>query len=163
MLIPLTKSKKRFTIRDRVKTTHSLNFGLKFNKYLNEIEEISGRKLHPLQRKWLKATIEKNQYRRLKPKSSKKHRSKYNKLKKSIIADWEANVGIPFPTYDKPVLNKHGEVVRLKGQRYDLHHIILCSWGGDNRWENMVPLRFPEEHQQGIHRKGGVCEKIFGV
>jgi predicted ribonuclease toxin of YeeF-YezG toxin-antitoxin module len=166
MLIPIA-SPKRFDIRKEIQKKLQSNkailqYDLKFQKYLKEIEKIGGRKLHPLQRTWLKQTIEKNSYKKLKPKASRKHRASYNKVKKEIIADWERNIGRPFPTYDEPVFNKHGEMVRLKGQRYDLHHIILCSWKGDNRWENIVPLRFPDEHQQGIHRKGGICEKIFG-
>ena len=52
-------------------------------------------------------------------------------------------------------------MVRRVGQTYDCHHIIECSWGGDNVWQNMYPAKFPTEHRQGIHRKGGYADQIF--
>jgi predicted ribonuclease toxin of YeeF-YezG toxin-antitoxin module len=142
-------------------TPKRLNFGLAFNKYLNELEDISNRKLHPIQRKWLKESIENRNYTRLNNEQRKQHRRRYNDVKKQIIQDWELNTGQKFPTYKSHVYNRHGEVIRMKGQRYDLHHIIACSWGGDNRWENLHPLKFPNEHQNGVHRKNGMFERIF--
>ena len=45
---------------------------------------------------------------------------------------------------------------------YDAHHIIESSYGGPNQWWNMHPARFPDQHQQGIHRAGGPSNQIFG-
>ena len=138
-----------------------LKFDRQFEKYLDEVEEITHRKLMPIQRKELKYHIDNFEYRKLSSDESHEHRREFNSKKKEIIADWEVMTGEKWPTYDKPVYSKSGKIVRQVGSRYDMHHILENSWGGDNEAWNMTPATSPQQHQQQIHRHGGLADKIF--
>lgn len=150
----LAKHKK--VDRDRV-----LVFDHTFEKYLKEVEDITHRPLHPIQRKEIKYHLDHYEYRRLSSEESHAHRADFNHKKKDIIADWENMTGDKWPTYDKPVYGNSGKVIRQVGANYDMHHLCENSWGGDNVWWNMHPASFPDSHQNGIHRKGGLADKIF--
>lgn len=41
-----------------------------------------------------------------------------------------------------------------QGDKYDAHHIIENTFGGEHEWWNMHPAKFPNEHQAGIHGTG---------
>lgn len=138
-----------------------LVFDHTFERYLKEIEDITHRPLHPIQRKEIKYHLDHYEYRRLSSEESHAHRADFNHKKKDIIADWEKMTGESWPTYDKPVYSSSGKVVRQVGANYDVHHLCENSWGGDNVWWNMHPAKFPSEHQNNIHRKGGLADQIF--
>jgi hypothetical protein len=147
--------------RKKIDYDRVLEFDHTFEKYLKEVEDITHRPLHPIQRKQIKYHLDHYEYRRLTSEESHEHRREFNHKKKEIIADWEKMTGDKWPTYDEPVYNSSGKMIRPRGARLDMHHILECSWGGDNEWWNMTPARHPEEHNQGIHRKNGMADKIF--
>ncbi|WP_314831109.1 hypothetical protein [uncultured Streptococcus sp.] len=56
-----------------------------------------------------------------------KHRAEFNRLKNSLIDEWELKTGQTWPTYLEDVIGKNGNVVRKAGSEYDAHHIILLK------------------------------------
>ena len=92
---------------------------------------------------------------------SKAHRAQFNKVKNELITQWEKQTGQSWPRYAEDLYSKNGTLVRRAGQPYDAHHIIESSYGGPNEWWNMHPARFPDQHQQGIHRAGGPGSQVF--
>lgn len=138
-----------------------LKFDRTFQLYLDDIENITGRRLLALQRKKIQEAIENYEYRRLSSSESQEHRKEFNKHKKEIIAEWEQMYGEKWTTYDEPIYGKDGKVLRQAGNNWDMHHIIENSWGGNNEAWNMIPARHPDMHQQMIHRRGGYADKIF--
>lgn len=154
----IQKNKHNALSKDLKKT---LKFDGRFKDYLIDVEKATGRKISPKQLRLLKESIDKNGYKKLPPKQSHAHRSKFNSRKSEIILDWEKEYGEKWPTYKEPVFSRKGKVIRLTGDRYDCHHIVECSWGGDNQWYNQIPAKHPDEHQQYIHRKDGPADRIF--
>ena len=138
-----------------------LKFDMTFEKYLTEIETITDRRLHPSQRVKLKEAIENHDYKRLSSEQSRQHRSDFNSNRKYIISDWEEMTGNKWPTYDKPVYSNSGKMIRRVGDKFDAHHILENSWGGNNVAWNMIPARHPDQHQQQIHRPNGLADRIF--
>jgi predicted ribonuclease toxin of YeeF-YezG toxin-antitoxin module len=143
------------------KMGRELVFDKTFEKYLQEVEEITHRPLHPYQREQLKYHLNTYSYTKLSPDESHQHRREFNGRKSNIIADWEKMTGNKWPTYDKPIYNKSGKMIRKQGSRYDAHHLIECSWQGENEAWNMHPAKHPSEHQLGIHAKGSYASQIF--
>ena len=96
------------------------------------------------------------------PKETAKHRNEFNKIKSNLIEEWERNTGQKWPTYTEDVISPNtGKVVRKAGDKYDAHHVIENSFGGENEWWNIHPAKFPNEHQSGIHGAGSPANKLF--
>jgi len=148
--------------RDKDTRRSSIKFDLLFQDYINEIEYACGHKLPDKQIAEIKYHIEHYIYNKLSTTENKQHRREFNGAKHNIIQEFENQYGRPWKTYDENVKNKHGKIIRMKGQKYDAHHIIPCSYGGNNEWWNMIDLKHPSEHQDYIHRKGGAYDKMFG-
>ena len=155
-----SKRKKRTIVPDL--DGKPLEWNLQFQNYLKDIEEVTGREIPTKQKKLIKTALTTKKYYKLSPHKSKENRSKYSRKRKHLISEWEQKTNQKWPVYDKALMSKKGKLVRMEGATYDCHHIILSSWGGDAEWWNMHPARFPDEHQQKIHSKGGLCSKIFG-
>jgi hypothetical protein len=131
-------------------------------KYLNDLELQTGIKVNPDQRALLANDLRSNTYTtKLSKEAQKSHRADFDKKRSSLISDWEKNTGQKWPTYAKDVKDKNGVVRRRKGGPYDAHHVIESSYGGPNEWWNLHPARWPDQHQGGIHRKGGAASEIF--
>ena len=133
-----------------------------WGKYLNDIKAQTGLAVSPKQHKLIDQALAKNDYTRLSTAESKAHRAQFNKVKNELITQWEKQTGQSWPRYTEDLYSKNGTLVRRAGQPYDAHHIIESSYGGPNQWWNMHPARFPDQHQQGIHRAGGPSNQIFG-
>ena len=133
-----------------------------WGKYLNDIKAQTGLAVSPKQQKLIDEALAKNDYTRLSTAESKAHRAQFNKVKNELITQWEKQTGQSWPRYTEDLYSKNGTLVRRAGQPYDAHHIIESSYGGPNQWWNMHPARFPDQHQQGIHRAGGPSNQIFG-
>jgi hypothetical protein len=163
--LTMQRKKKRTTNPDspRLDNTHSkpLQYNKLFVRYLGDIEDITGIPISPRQKELIKKAIESKRYTKLSKAESQAHRRDYSSKRKELIAEWEKETGREWNKYDKPVYSKNGKIVRNVGDTWDCHHIVECSWGGDNKWYNMFPARFPDLHQQGIHRKGGYADQIF--
>lgn len=138
-----------------------IKFNGLFREYIDDIERITGTPMLDKQRKLIEQAVKNNKYMKLSPEQSKAHRKEYNKNKKDIIAEWERQTGQKWKRYTEPVYSKNGKLVRDVGALYDCHHIIHSSYGGNNEWWNMVELSFPDQHQNGVHRKGSPDSKIF--
>ncbi|MCD4486098.1 hypothetical protein LQR31_16620, partial [Chromobacterium vaccinii] len=129
--------------------------------YVRDIEAQTGTPLTEVQRNLLADDIRVNEYSRLSPAESARHRAEFNRVKNDLISEWESNTGQTWPTYADPVLSKNGTTLRRVGQPYDAHHVIESSYGGPNKWWNIHPARFPDQHQGGVHRAGSPLRDIF--
>ncbi|QTD46072.1 hypothetical protein [Ottowia testudinis] len=132
-----------------------------WGKYLNDIKAQTGLAVTPKQQKLIDAHLAKTDHTRLSVADSKAHRADFNRVKNELITQWEKQTGQSWPRYAEDLYSKNGTLVRRAGQPYDAHHIIESSYGGPNQWWNMHPARFPDQHQQGIHRAGGPSSQIF--
>lgn len=130
------------------------------DSYFADMEYQTHRKIPEKQKQLVIDFLNKSDIYKLDTQAIKTHRADFDKKRKVLIKEWESNTGEKWPTYDKDVIIK-GKVVRRKGQNYDAHHIIELSWNGDNAWWNLTPAAYPNEHQGGIHRKGGVSAELF--
>ena len=132
-----------------------------FSEYLQDVEDKTGMKIPSNQRAELENAMENETYRKLSPAETREHRNTYDNLRDTLIAEWEKMTGRTWPTYKENVYSKSGELLKSLRQRYDAHHIIEVSFGGDNIWWNLHPARFPDVHQKGIHGKGSIANKLF--
>lgn len=132
-----------------------------WGKYIDDIQAQTGLAVGPKQSKLLDAHLAKTEHTRLSTADSKAHRAQFNKVKNQLIDAWEKQTGQSWPRYTEDLYSKNGTLVRRAGQPYDAHHIIESSYGGPNEWWNMHPARFPDQHQQGIHRAGGPGAQVF--
>ena len=120
--------------------------------YVRDIESRTRIKLPKNQVEELKNALRNKEYSKLTPKETAKHRNEFNKIKSNLIEEWERNTGQKWPTYTEDVISPNtGKVVRKAGDKYDAHHVIENSFGGENEWWNIHPAKFPNEHQSGIH------------
>lgn len=140
--------------------TSSLD-GELLRSYIKDVKINTNRNITKNQLEKLKTALRENEYSKLEPRDVAKHRSEFNGVKNRLIKEWEENTGQNWPKYTEDVIGKNGNVVRKAGSKYDAHHIIENSYGGNNEWWNIHPARFPNEHQAGIHRSGSPANKLF--
>lgn len=96
------------------------------------------------------------------PIETAKHRAEFDKVKNKVIKEWEENTGQKWPVYNENVISeKTGKIIRKQGDKYDAHHIIENTFGGEHEWWNMHPAKFPNEHQAGIHGAGSPANTLF--
>ena len=130
--------------------------------YIRDIESRTGIKLSKNQVKKLKEALRNKEYTKLNTKETAKHRNEFNKIKNDLINQWEINTGQKWPIYNEDVISSNtGKVVRKAGDKYDAHHIIENSFGGEHEWWNIHPAKFPNEHQSGIHGAGAPANELF--
>ncbi|MEF3084874.1 T7SS effector LXG polymorphic toxin [Bacillus altitudinis] len=131
-------------------------------KYVRDIEGRTGRELPKNQIDNLKAALRNKEYSKMSPIETAKHRAKFDSVKNKVIKEWERNTGQKWPVYNENVISgKTGKVIRKKGDKYDAHHIIENTFGGEHEWWNMHPAKFPNEHQAGIHGAGSPANTLF--
>jgi predicted ribonuclease toxin of YeeF-YezG toxin-antitoxin module len=134
----------------------------RFPEYLKQIEKITDRVYPKNQKELIDKAIKDNDYFKLSPKETAERRQEFNKVKNTLIGEWEKNTGEKWPIYDKDMLDDAGNVLRRAGQPFDAHHVIENSVKGPHEWWNIFPARFPNEHQGGIHAAESLSKKIFG-
>lgn len=139
----------------------SLELKMNLKEYILDIEQQTGREIKEKQVNKIEKYLVNAVVTKLAREKSKAHRVEFNQMKSELRGLWEMETGQKWPTYDKDVIVK-GKIVRRKNQSYDAHHIIECSFGGPNRWWNLHPAAYPDQHQDGIHRDEGYASKIFG-
>lgn len=133
-----------------------------FNKYIDEIENITNKKLSKTQLDELADALKKNEYTKLNAQELLSARKEFNSSKKALISKWEEMTGEKWPVYSEDVISPTtGKVLRKAGDRYDAHHIVELSNGGNNEWWNLHPAKFPNEHQGGIHGTNGLAGDLF--
>ncbi|WP_342492470.1 T7SS effector LXG polymorphic toxin [Bacillus sp. FSL M7-0003] len=131
-------------------------------KYIRDIEGRTGRELPKKQTEKLKEALRNKEYKKMTPIETAKHRAEFDKVKNTVIKKWEENTGQKWPEYNENVISeKTGKIIRKKGDKYDAHHIIENTFGGEHEWWNMHPAKFPNEHQAGIHGKGSPANELF--
>jgi predicted ribonuclease toxin of YeeF-YezG toxin-antitoxin module len=130
-------------------------------EYVRDIEERTGIKLHKKQIEELKNALRNKEYTRLSTLESSQHRDIFKKVKNDLIVEWEKNTGRKWPRYKDNIISKRGRIIRFEGDKYDAHHIIESSFGGDNEWWNIHPARFPDAHQAGIHATSSPASRLF--
>ncbi|PPA84861.1 HNH endonuclease [Brevibacillus laterosporus] len=89
------------------------------------------------------------------------HKKAFNDAREDLISKWEKHSGQVWPTHATDVISKRGNVYIHAGTKYDAHEIIKNNYGGPLEWWNITPARRPDQHQGGIHRKGGPARQIF--
>ena len=109
----------------------------------------------------LKNALRNKKYTKLSKEDTLKHRKKFNNVKNSLIIEWEKETKQKWPVYTNIIYDKKGNPVRNIGDYYDAHHIIENNYGGDHAWWNIIPAKFPNEHQGGIHRSKSPIRKLF--
>ncbi|WP_149024324.1 HNH endonuclease [Listeria cornellensis] len=130
--------------------------------YVRDVEQQTGRKLANNQVDMLKNALRAKEYNKLTPDETKVHRRSFNKVKNSLINEWELKTGQVWPTYSDDIISvKNGSVIRNKGELYDAHHLIENNFGGEHEWWNIHPAKFPNEHQAGIHGAGSPGNALF--
>ncbi|KXT81427.1 hypothetical protein SORDD15_00663 [Streptococcus oralis] len=129
--------------------------------YVKDIKLNTNRDIPNNQIESLKNALRNKKYKKLTPIEVSKHRAEFNRIKNSLIDEWELKTGQNWPIYSEDVIGKNGNIVRKAGSKYDAHHIIENSYGGNNEWWNIHPARFPNEHQAGIHRAGSPARELF--
>ncbi|MGD6976945.1 T7SS effector LXG polymorphic toxin [Bacillus altitudinis] len=131
-------------------------------KYVRDIEGRTGRELPKNQIDNLKAALRNKEYSKMSPIETAKHRAKFDSVKNKVIKEWGRNTGQKWPVYNENIISgKTGKVIRKKGDKYDAHHIIENTFGGEHEWWNMHPAKFPNEHQAGIHGAGSPANTLF--
>ncbi|MGN7760632.1 HNH endonuclease [Paenibacillus sp. 22594] len=130
--------------------------------YIKDIEARTGRKLPKVQLDRLKDALRNKQYTKKSAKQTAKNRKEFDKVRDEVITEWESKTGQKWPTYEEDIISENsGKVIRKKGDKYDAHHIIENSFGGEHEWWNMHPAKFPDEHQGGIHGAGSPANSLF--
>ncbi|WP_062518903.1 HNH endonuclease [Paenibacillus jilunlii] len=130
--------------------------------YIKDIETRTGRKLPKVQLDRLKDALRNKKYTKKSAKQTAKNRKEFDKVRDEVIKEWESKTGQKWPTYEEDIISENtGKVIRKKGDKYDAHHIIENSFGGEHEWWNMHPAKFPDEHQGGIHGAGSPANSLF--
>jgi hypothetical protein len=88
-------------------------------------------------------------------------REDFDKSKRDLIAQWEADNGIPWPIYNEDIYMETGSIIRRAGHRYDAHHIQPLTFGGRNIAANITPLHVLEHFdKRGVHAPDSPCGRI---
>jgi hypothetical protein len=89
-------------------------------------------------------------------------REEFSSMKDKLISQWEEKHGCSWPRYTEDVYytTKSGDTIILQkvGDRYDVHHILPLSLGGENKLENITPLR-ADDHK-AVHSLEGTLKNL---
>ncbi|MGT2950266.1 hypothetical protein [Streptococcus cuniculi] len=86
---------------------------------MDDIKNYTNREIPKSQFDELKNTLQIKKYEKLSPVEVAKHRSEFNRVKNSLIKEWETKTGQIWPTYSEDVIGKNGKVVRRIGDSFD--------------------------------------------
>ena len=132
------------------------------NMYLEELENITGRKMSCHQKESIKSYIHNNEVHKIDIEDHNKRRREFHQNCKNLRQEWEKQTEQDWPEYQDDVY-VNGKLWRMKGENYDAHHIIELSFDGPNEWYNIFPAASPFEHPNAIHASNSVCTSIFGI
>lgn len=91
-------------------------------------------------------------------KETKEKRVEFEKMKRALIKEWEEKYGREFPREQKDVVSEDGKILRKAGSRYELHHIVPLSLGGNNSLDNLTPMSY-SAHKE-LHGSGSAYSKL---
>lgn len=131
-----------------------------FQNYVSDIKSILGYRIPKDYCNSIKDYLHNNELKKLSSEETLRARLEFSLKKNKLIEKWEKETGKEWPRYKEDVKNSQGNVVRRAGDYYDAHHIIELSYGGPAESWNIVPARYPDKHQNGIH-KADSTKKLF--
>jgi hypothetical protein len=155
-----TEQQAVFSIRQAGRSIYT-NLSKKAHRYLDDLQRQTGVRVGARQRHLLADDLRSNSYSKLTKAQQASHRAQFDRVKNDLIREWEMNTGRPWPRYTQDIVAPSGHVSRFAGKPYDAHHIIESKYGGPAKWWNIHPARFPDQHQGGIHRAGGIVRELF--
>ena len=91
-------------------------------------------------------------------KETKENRVEFERVKRARIKEWEEKYGREFPKEQKDVVSKDGTILKKAGSRYELHHIVPLSLGGNNSLDNLTPMSY-SAHKE-LHGAGSAYSKL---
>lgn len=91
-------------------------------------------------------------------KETKEKRVEFERVKRARIKEWEEKYGREFPKEQKDVVSKDGTILKKAGSRYELHHIVPLSLGGDNSLDNLTPMSYSAH--KALHGAGSAYSKL---
>lgn len=156
---PVVVSRKDDGLKRRSEVTLRLRENI--NLYLEELENITSRKMSSYQKESIKSYIYTNEIYKIDNTEHNKKRREFHQSCRNLRIEWERETEHDWPKYQKDVY-VNGKLWRMRGENYDAHHIIELSFGGPNVWYNIIPAASPVEHPYAIHASGSMCTKIFG-
>ena len=148
-------------IQDTKANNNTIQLSTQIQEYLQDVETQTHRKITTEQKKLLAEYLSNNKIEKLDKNTTAQRRKEFDKARKKLILQWEQHIGNKWPKYENDVLNDKGNVIRTSGSNYDAHHIVELSYGGVAEWWNLTPAKFPDEHQEGIHRKNSPGNRLF--
>lgn len=148
---------------DKLNKEQEVTFILRknINVYLEELENITSRKMSCHQKEAIKSYVYANDFYKIDIVEHNKNRREFHQNSKTIRQEWEIQTEQDWPKYEEDIY-VNGKLWRMKGGNYDAHHIVELSFGGPNEWYNIFPAASPFEHPNSIHASGSVCTAIFG-
>lgn len=156
---PVVVSKRGDGRERRLEVTLRLRENI--NLYLEELENITSRKMSSYQKESIKSYIYTNEIYKIENIEHNKKRREFHQSCRNLRSEWERQTEHDWPKYQKDVY-VNGKLWRMRGENYDAHHIIELSFGGPNVWYNIIPAASPVEHPYAIHASSSMCTKIFG-
>lgn len=113
-----------------------------FAAYLDQIENVSRKKIPQRQRKILLSHATEYGEEILEGFDLDDKHAEFDSKKRSLIKKWIEKTGMAWPKYDeKTECTVDGTCLLKKtGWLYDAHHIIPQSYNGPNEWWNLTPL-----------------------
>ena len=121
-----------------------------WNKYLDDVENQTGRKIPIEQREMAiyEGIHNSVAHPRLSGQDYKDHIRAFNRKKLELISQWQIETGQTWPKMPS-------------GQNYDAHELIPKVYKSPLEWWNIHPALNPDEHQRGIHRSGAPLYNIY--
>ena len=112
---------------------------------------------HPIDEEKAKSA----EYEKCSVEETAEKRAEFNKIKDSLIEEWEEKTGKKWPTYQEDVYSSNGSLIRRAGDKYDAHHIQPLSMGGKNEAGNITPLHAECHYdRQGVHSPDSAYAKL---
>ncbi|WP_233903065.1 polymorphic toxin-type HINT domain-containing protein [Stieleria maiorica] len=132
-------------------------------RYVKEIEAHTGFRLGRKQRKEIIKHFRENgdEIQFLSPEATEAHRWTNSQLR-SLRKRWARETQQTWPTYTQTEIDTVPNMndARKVGWHYDAHEYIPNQFNAPHQWWNLVPARFPDRHQGGIHGTGAAYGEI---
>jgi hypothetical protein len=100
--------------------------------------------------------------REVSPQECRAKREAFSSMKDKLISQWEEKHDCSWPRYTEDVYytTKSGDTIMLyqAGDRYEVHHILPLSLGGENKVENITPMR-ADDHK-AVHSSEGALKNL---
>lgn len=112
------------------------------------------------------SNLKKRPWKRISPEKNKIMREQFanRDFKDSLIKEWEDVNNRKWPTYEKDIYSKNGNLIRRAGERFDAHHIQPLGMNGQNIASNITPMHALDHTDHwGIHANGSPYDALNNV